>query len=237
MNLQLGFTTGSLHKEFATKEALASLKNSGIKVVELGFAKMDSIYEGWADNLSKEDLESFDYVSLHSPIIQYGDNSETKLVFEKIGNIDNIRKLDLVVIHPNTIEDFSVFDTKNFPIGFENMDNRKLTHKTSEEMKRVLENNDNYSLVLDVNHVYSNDKTMSLAKEFYSKSGSRIKEIHLSGYDGYHEPLFKTKQTEIIEAIQDFNVPIINEATIASGDIKTEMDYMIKEIEQILSER
>jgi hypothetical protein len=236
MELKFGFSTGSLHKEFSTKEALAFLKKSGIKVVELGFVKMDRIQKGWADELTEEDLEGFNYMSLHSPVIKYGKNIETEIVFEKINKINKLRKLDLVVFHPDTVEDFSVFENQNFPIGFENMDNRKNAYKNPDDLQKLLDNSD-FGMILDVNHICTNDPTMTLAKEFYDRLGNKIKEIHLSGYTAYHEPLFQTLQRKIIESIVDFGVPIINEAVINSTDILKERDYVITEIEKIILER
>lgn len=236
MKLRFGFSTGALHKEFSVKNALAFLKDLEIKTVELGFVKIERLRQGQADELTEKDLSGFDYISLHSPGIQYGKNSETKFVFDKLNKINSLRKIDLVVFHPDTVEDFSIFENLDFPVGFENMDNRKMTYKTPEEMEKLLEDK-SYSFVLDVNHVYSNDESMDLAEEFYSKSGERIKEIHLSGYAGYHEPLFQTKQTEIIKSIKDFSVPIINEAVINSADIEKEINYITAEIEKIILTR
>ena len=237
MELKVGFSTGAFHKEFSTKESLSFLKGLDVKVVELGFVKMERITQGWVDELSKEDLEGFDYISIHAPVIQYGKNSETELVFSKLKKINELRKLDLMVFHPDTVEDFSVFDNLNFSIGFENMDNRKLSYKTIEEMKTLLETNPSYGMVLDVNHIYTNDKTMVIAKEFFKNCGSRIKEIHLSGYETLHDPLFKTRQSEIIESIEDFSIPIINEADTKPEDVEKERDYVTTEIKKILSAR
>jgi len=237
MKLKVGFSTGAFHKKFSTKESLSFLKGLDIKVVELGFVKVERMYSGWADEVTKEDLGSFDYISLHAPVIQYGKNSETEFVFSKLNKINDLRKLDLVVFHPDTVEDFSVFNNLNFPVGFENMDNRKVNYKTVEEMQKLLEMNPSYGMVLDVNHIYTNDKSMVLAREFFKKCGSRIKEIHLSGYETLHDPLFKTKQKEIIDSIEDFDIPIINEADINPEYAEKERDYVIREIEQIILTR
>lgn len=236
MKLKLGFSTGALHKEFPVRKALVFLKDLELKTVELGFVKIERMYQGQADDLTEKDLSGFDYVSIHSPGIQYGKNSETRFVFDKLNRINSLRKIDLVVFHPDTVEDFSIFENLDFPVGFENMDNRKMTYKTPEEIEKLLENK-NYSFVLDVNHAYSNDENMNLVEGFYSKSGRRIREIHLSGYVGYHEPLFQTKQINIIESIKDFSIPIVNEAVINSADIEKERDYITAEIEKIISNR
>ena len=74
---------------------------------------------------------------------------------------------------------------------------------------------------------------MGLAKDFYSKFKDRIAQIHLSGYTGYHDPIFQTKQEEIIKAIQDFEVPIIIESVLAPEDLEKERQYILKVISGI----
>ena len=95
-NIKLGFSTGILHKTHTTKEALKIMQNLGCNTVELGFVKPNRIKEGWLDEVSKEDIEGFSYISLHAPAFAYGKNEETKYIFEKIKKIDNIRKLNNV---------------------------------------------------------------------------------------------------------------------------------------------
>lgn len=231
--MKLGFSTGSLHKHFSAKEALRFFQNLGHDTVEIGLVKMARVTDGWADEIEIEDLKGFQYISLHAPVIDYGDNDETKLVFEKIERINKLRKLDAVVIHPNTVKDFSVFHGLQFPIALENMDNRKDSYVTPEEFEKLLKDNPNWKFVLDVNHVYTHDKSMGLAKEFYSTFGNRIEEIHLSGYEGYHEPLFRTKQLEILSAIQNFDTPIIIEAVMEPEEIEKERNYVIEQIEKL----
>lgn len=237
MNLKLGFSTGALHKHFNAKEALNYFQKRSHTVVEIGLVKMDRIREGWADSIEKKDLEGFDYVSLHAPVIAYGENEETKFVFEKIKRINQLRKLDAVVVHPNTVENFNVFSNVEFVVAFENMDNRKDSYTKPEELKTLLDQNSSYRFILDVNHAYTHDKSMEVVKKFYSLLGDRIEEIHLSGYEGYHEPLFKTKQMEILKSIQNFETPIIIEAVMNSKEIEMEMEYVLKQISEVSEQR
>lgn len=236
MKLKIGFSTGCFYRELSVKEALKFLKDFGIDVAEFKIGTIDDIKNGKIDTLSKEDLAGFRYLSLHAPVVNYGNNDDTKIVFKKINELHKIRKLDMVVFHPDTVEDFSVFENLKFPVGFENMDNRKKTHRIVGDMENLLKNK-NFDFVLDVNHIYSNDRSLKLGKEFYSKLGNRIKEIHLSGYKELHDPLFETKQREIIDIIQDFDIPIINESTMYTADIKKEWDYMVNEIDKIIKNR
>ena len=82
--------------------------------------------------------------------------------------------------------------------------------------------------MIDVNHIFTNDPSMQLAEDFYDQLEGRIAEWHVSGYDGYHEPFIQTKQENIIKAIQDMSIPIINYSVITPDLIDKERDYFLK---------
>ena len=97
-------------------------------------------------------------------------------------------------------------------------------------MGEIMYKNERFRFVLDVNHVFTNDETMRLAEELYERVGRRLAEIHLSGYAGYHEPLHYTKQTKIIAAIRDFNVPVIIESVLSPETLEIELRYITETI-------
>jgi len=228
--IKLGFSTGSLHKFCTAKEALRVLKDAGCNAVELGFVKMNRIEEGQLDEISRSDLAGFDHVSFHAPKFNYGNDEGSIEIFRKIAKINAIRKLDLVVFHPDCVQDFGVFKEAMFDVAFENMDNRKQSFQRPDELERVLSLDVAYKLVLDVNHIYSNDPSMELARTFYSRLGSKIAQIHLSGYIEYHDPIYVTRQIDIIKSIQDFSVPIIIESVISPQEISKERNYILEVI-------
>lgn len=232
-NIRLGFSTGVLYKTHRTKDALKIMRNLGYDIVELGFVKLSRIEEGWLEEISDEDLKGFNYISFHAPKFNYGDNDGTRSIFEKIEKINKIRKLNTVVVHPDPVENFEVFRNVSFHVSFENMDNRKISHKTPEDFD-IFTKNSGYGLVLDVNHIYSNDPSMALAKDFYNKFGDKITQIHLSGYVDYHDPLFRTMQKEIISSIQNFETPLIIESVLSTEkELNKERDYILNVISEL----
>lgn len=228
--IKLGFSTGCLYKDLEVKEAISVIKSLGCKYIELGFITSERFFNGQLDRISEKDLEGFEYVSFHTPKLDYGNNADTKRFFEMMSDFSKRVKLDLVVFHPDMIEDFSIFENANFSIGFENMDNRKNSYKSVSDTETVMLRNNNFKLILDVNHCYSNDSSMRLAEEFYKKLGNKISQIHLSGFNGYHDPLFETEQLEIIRSIQNFDVPIIVESVVNPETIARERDYILQNI-------
>ena len=231
-NTKLGFSTGVLHKTHRTKDALKIMKDLGYDTVELGFVKLNRIEEGWLEELSEKDLGGFEHISFHAPVFNYGKNEGTDYIFKKIEKINNMRKLDAVVFHPDPIEDFGVFHEVNFNVALENMDNRKNSYHKAKDFDEIFSQTNKYKLVLDVNHIYTNDASMELAKSFYQKLKDRIVEIHLSGYAGYHEPLFQTKQVNIIKAVQNIKMPIIIESLLSLEDLEKERNYILKNLKQ-----
>lgn len=228
--IKLGFSTGCLYKDLEVKEAISVIKSLGCKYIELGFIIPERFFSEQLDRISGKDLEGFEYVSFHAPGSDYWKNADTKSFFERMSDFNKRVRLDLVLFHPDTVEDFSVFENADFNIGFENMDNRKKSCKSVDDIENILLKNDNFKFILDVNHCYSNDSSMKLAMKFYEKLGNRISQIHLSGFKGYHDPLFETEQLEIIRSIQSFDVPIIIESVVNPKTIERERDYILQNI-------
>ncbi len=225
----LGFSTGALYGSgLLTKTCLSIFKNLGCNAVELNFVRAKGLLENFEATALEDALRGFVHVSFHAPVlIRYGaPDSETREIFARIDDLHRIRPLDLVVFHPETVVDFQPFTEVDFPVAFENMDNRKASCKNAEDIARILSLSEKFRFVLDVNHVFTNDETLRLANEFYERCGARLSQIHLSGYSGYHEPLYLTQQAQIIRAIRSPNVPIIIESVVSPDTIQKELDYI-----------
>src|SRR3990172_6979965 len=106
--LKIGFSTGCLYKFLDTKECLRKYKKIGVSTVEI--IAYENISDAWVDEVFDKDLSGFEYVSLHAPIIDYSNDQKTVHRLKKIGEINKLRKLDLVVFHPDRISDFSLFE-------------------------------------------------------------------------------------------------------------------------------
>jgi len=231
MTSRVGFTTGTLHKHCNAVEAMKIFRESGVSVLELGdFWGLDKT-RALDETTFANSLRDFEYVSLHAPKIEYGANEKTEEVIKKITEINSLRKLDNVVFHPDCVKDFNIFADVGFPIIFENMDKQKNSFKYPEEFKNLILNNDKFNMVLDVNHMYTNDPTMKIGESFHRDFEGRISEYHLSGFEELHEPLYKTKQKNIIDAILIKNIPIIIESMITPEEVGLELEYVTRELE------
>ncbi len=236
--IRLGFSTGCLYKsEPSIIRRLEILKDIGCKTVELGFVKLAGFWNEIDEVISEPKcLDGFDYVSLHAPVAPYTHihgslDDATRKIFCRIFKLNDIRKLDLVVFHPDAMYDFAVFRGWPWPRGlvcaFENMDNRKGSYKNLNDMVKLASTFNKFRMVLDVNHAFSNDPTMKLALDFHQYFYNLIIQTHLSGYRNGHVPLFETKQTEIIEGVRNIDAPIIVESVMPRDQLLQERDYIL----------
>lgn len=227
----LGFATGDLYKthDRLSPETFDVFRKMGCNAIELTIADMDDAPR--LLNLEQKDFAGFRYVSIHAPSFdRFDTNSMIKFrqtldIFEEF--CQKV-KVNSIVFHPDQIGEWAIFENYTFPVLIENMDWQKEIGKYVDSMKDIFEKAD-APMVLDLNHCYTNDPTMNLAKDMVENFGERIFEIHLSGFEKSHDPLFQTQQIEILEAIPDKDLPVIIESECDSvEDAKKEFEYVRK---------
>jgi len=230
-DMLLGFATGDLHKthDRLAPETFDVFRKMGANAIELTIYNMDEAPK--LLHLKQKDFAGFKWVSIHAPSFdRYDTNSvikfrETLDIFEKFCGLV---KVNSIVFHPDEIGDGAILENYTFPVLVENMDWKKEIGKYTESMQDIFEKID-APMALDLNHCYTNDPTMHLAHEMIDAFRDRIMEIHLSGFESAHEPLFKIKQTEILEAVFDHNLPIIIESECDNAqDAQEEFEYVKK---------
>ena len=237
----LGFTTGKIIT-IPLIEKVNFFRELGCNAIELSILDVNR-FENFKENLPNLDLRSFRFRSIHAPCfsleagkktkIFYKNDEKTRDVLDKVSWLVENTRADLVVFHPDLVEDWLVFKKYNLPLAVENMDSTKNKYKSAEDIKELFEAVD-AKMVLDLNHCFTNDQTNELAKEMLATFSERIKEIHLSGFDKYHEPLYQTKQDEIINLINRKDVPIILEGFCQTLDeYKKEFQYVTEKIGKI----
>lgn len=211
----LGFSTGFLHKiiQPVSREAIFLCQEIGCNIIELSCSYEERI--PLLENIKKSDLESFKKVSLHAPSsIFLKKDRELKLILNTIQEACKRLEIDYIIVHPNIVRNWNIFNDYTFQVAIENMDRYGETGKTVKELANIF-NHKNYKLVLDLNHCFTNDKTMKLADEFIKSFKDKICEIHLSGYkdkNNLHVPLHKTRQVNIIKVVPNKRIPIIIES-------------------------
>jgi hypothetical protein len=229
----IGFSHGVLYKtmDVYTKEAFDIYAAAGSEIIEVCFIRSGAIQK--LGNIIPF-VKEYPHRSIHLPAdIRYKNDAATKEILERAANFYRAVSADLVLVHPDLVDDWSVF--AQFPLAWaiENMDNRKRSFRSPNDLLCFFKQNNNWKMVLDLNHCYSNDTSMQIAEEFIEKFKDRIAEIHLSGYAGYHEPLYQTKQEIIMQFCKKIQAPIIIESTFNSPDeAEKEIAYIREFLQQ-----
>lgn len=217
----IGFSTVSLSKTHkrVSAETFEFFRLLGCNAIEVMCAG-DEDLEKLVGEIVPNDLRDFEYMALHAPAIY---EAKTLKLLKKAQDIFGFKT---IVIHPDEVENWEMLKRFSLPFAIENMDWRREIGKYTESMEEIFKKHD-MPMVLDLNHCFTNDPSMKLAEEMREKFAEKIKEIHLSGFEQEHEPLFKTKQKEILNAIYDENLPIVIESECETvEDAGKEFEYV-----------
>ena len=239
--VQLGFPSGYFSNLEQLLGRLALFKELGCPIVELHLDDMERV-ELILQHLSKVTaaLASFDLVSLHASNERFcfDSSGRTPEILKKLDEIVSLIRPWIVVVHPDLIDDPAVLTERTWPIGLENMDWRKLTGRFADELDYWFKQLPEAAMVLDVNHVYTNDRTMALAHTLWDRFHDRIRHIHISGFiDGQnpHVPFYSSDCDVIIESLPTRDLPMILELEIgmsklSPADIKQEYEYVLAKL-------
>ncbi len=208
----LGFTSGRISN-------LKYYLRVGCTAIELNVGTIEGL----------EKLNTlFDYVSIHAPTGPFD--------YLQLDALVKIVKPKVVVLHPDNIINPRLVNELGWPLALENMDWRKSTGKTVEQLEKWFDIFPQAKMVLDLNHVFTNTADMSLASSLWQKFSDRVAHFHLSGFSGENKPhdfLFKTGQDKIIAALPVKYLPIILEPDISDlspENIQREYQYVTDKI-------
>ena len=224
--MKIGFSTKCLknYDRFAP-ETFDIFRKMGCNAIEIAWRKNIDEFKKIA-KIKPEDLAGFEYVSIHAPSFYRFNEIEIVSMLQKLTEINDRLKFKAVVLHPYETMNWDIFRQFDLPFVIENMDWRKDFGKYVDSLEDIFSKFD-APMVLDLNHRYTNDPSMRLARDMAETFGGRIEEIHLSGFETFHEPLFRTKQTEILQAIPDKRLPIIIESGCGNiKEAKKEFEYV-----------
>ena len=229
----IGFSTGAMHMSyFPLEEKIKLFKSVGCNAVELSFGtfgvlKDFNITDGLLETLSKYEL-----VTIHAPWaegMRYDKNS--KAAINKLKEICSVQKIYGIVLHPNTVDDYTLIEKSGLPFLIENMDNKARCGTHPSEFEKMKQDY-NFGFVLDLQHAYMHDPTMQLAGELVNAMEGRIKEFHVSGElkGKPHALLHHSDNSNMIIGMLRSDIPIILEGNDDNtpNEIKEEIDVVKK---------
>lgn len=93
------------------------------------------------------------------------------------------RHVEVVVLHPDTIEDVAIYRQLGSKLAIENMDARKPVGQHVDELQDVFRELPDARLCFDLAHASAVDETMAEGQLILDRLGSRLSHLHLSSLD------------------------------------------------------
>lgn len=182
-----GYSTGALAKgDFAT--ALGWVQGTDSDAIELSALRENEL-PGLIAGIENLDLSNFKYRSIHAPK-DFSRASEIGIVSLLL---PLVKQGFFIVLHPDAIHDADAWKPLGSKLCLENMDARKSTGRTVEELALWFGKLPEASLCLDLGHARNVDPTMCEAIRLIMSFGNRLAEIHISevGTSGDHVGMSK----------------------------------------------
>ncbi|QQG51196.1 MAG: hypothetical protein HZB75_01680 [Candidatus Saccharibacteria bacterium] len=174
-------------------------------------------------------IKVFKYRYIHSSDIHSSVENKDDLAYYE-GLMGKINAM-AITIHPHTMKSWGwVADHFGDLASFENMDRFKPFGGSVEDMQQIKSEYPMTRWTFDINHVYTNDSSLSRMSDFYELLGDPG-HYHVSGFRDEalpHTTLCTTGQDKIIDAVATEH-PIIIES-LGSSDIhlfRQEYDYIV----------
>lgn len=170
----IGFSTGSLALG-DYRAALASLRSSDASAVELSALREPELAP-LMDDLSKLPLSQFRHISVHAPS-SFPTMDEAQIVAALQPAIDARYP---IIVHADVISVPARWEALGDLLCIENMDKRKQTGRTVEELKPLFEELPHARLCLDLAHARQVDPSLCESVLLLEEFRGRLAQIHLS---------------------------------------------------------
>jgi len=208
---RFGFSTGALEKsDFRT--AVGWIRKHQIRCVELSALRLGEL-QPLVASLNSLHLDQFIYVSFHAPSA-FPIQQE---VFVVSSLLEVARHGWNIIVHPDVIYTPSLWRQFGQQLLIENMDRRKPTGRTVDELVTCFKELPDAQLCLDLAHARQLDTTLGLLGAITKTFKYRIAEVHISELDSRcaHRPLSEgsvADYQQFAEVLGD--VPVIIESLL-----------------------
>ncbi len=185
VGLWLGFSTGALALgDFAA--ATNWMVRHHVKIIELSALRFDEL-EPLVARLPEIPIKEFTYVSFHAP--SFFKQDQERRVIELLRAVKD-RGWNIIV-HPDVLYRPRLWADFGPQLLIENMDRRKATGRTVEELTLLFSKLPEARLCLDVAHARQLDTSLKLLSDLISMFWDRVAEVHISELDSmcHHRPM------------------------------------------------
>jgi hypothetical protein len=220
--IHIGFSTGALYKAEIAKGVAAS-RTLGLHVIELSALRIGEL-PNLVSFVESDSLAGFAHVSVHAPT-DYPPEQE-RWVAGALLSIARSRGW-VVVVHPDCIKDPSLWTPFQHLLGIENMDTRKSTGRTLEELGPIFNQFPSASLCFDIAHAYQVDTSMTEAFRILRAFRGRIVQLHVSEVtsSGKHARISNSAVRAYREVVHylPHDVPVILETPVTRDEASREV--------------
>lgn len=217
----IGFSSGALAKGDFARGVLLQSGLADVTAVELS-ALRDGELRDLVENFERLDLDGFQYVSVHAPsrLVTLTEAQVVELLLR-------LPEEWPVILHPDTIEDPSVWARLGRRMCLENMDMRKRTGRTADELSAMFDLFPLAGFCFDLGHAHQVDSTMTEGAEMLRRFGGRLRQLHVSdvGTFGEHRAIgyvLAQAYRRIARLVPD-DVPVIVESIVPADSIDDEL--------------
>lgn len=221
--MRYGFSTGSLALADFRKGLRmgSSQRATAIELSALREEELDPLLKA-LDSL-QGDLQQFKYVSFHAP---------SRL--ERLSEAEFVNRLQAVadrswaiIVHPDVIQDFSLWRKLGKAVCVENMDKRKRIGRTTAQLRRVFEQLPDATFCFDIGHARQVDPTMQEAEAMLQAFQGRLREVHMSyvnSQSGHERLNFESILAyQRVARLVTESIPIILETPVHENEVDDEI--------------
>ena len=224
----IGFSTGSLaYSNY--KKAMKDLNHhlDLINSIELSALREEEL-EPLVNDMDDMDLSNYKYVSFHAPSKLVKLNERQAIALLKKVAYKNIN----IILHPDVINNYSLWEQFGNLLLIENMDKRKPIGRTLEELEIIFAKLPGANLCFDIAHSRQVDPTMYEAKMILNKYESKLRQIHISEVNSAsrHERLsYETMLAfKKVAYLIPKDIPIVIESPVNKNEIGLEVNNVLR---------
>lgn len=185
-HLRLGCSTGFLRDlgdadlEGDWPELVRLARETSTEAIELA-ALSETELPGLLAYLDGRPSLPFRFLSVHAPS-KHRELPERDLVtlLEPLTG-----RVDSIVVHPDTLVEPPAWAPLGRTLTIENMDPRKRTGRTADELAPFFTALPQAQMCFDVAHAHAVDPTLAAGHEILDRFGSRLRHLHVSALDAY----------------------------------------------------
>jgi hypothetical protein len=169
------------------------------------------------------DLSRYSYVSIHAPS-EFSPQDEEG-IFQELYKIRH--RGWPVIVHPDTLYDFSLWRLLGDLLCVENMDKRKPIGRTVRELEYLFSELPQASFCFDIGHARQVDTSMTEAYRMLKSFSSRLRQVHISEVNtlNKHDRLsfVSIRGFQEVAHLIPPSTPVIIESVVAEDQISAEI--------------